>query len=197
MGNFQNRTNITVWCIIICSLKLPGMPCNRKVDISQTTTSIFVHYCLILQQLRIGCISASKWIDKFKSINSAHQKTVGTGFSANRRLDRQAVSDLKGLSYLGLSPAGHQCAVTRNCRVSQLRRRMIPWKAAAPLVTVQLQLLPECLDVWRIFAAIHPRPPHPRRAAQNFCAIAEWQECADCMAIGIKWNLIDSQIIFI
>ena len=57
------------------------------------------------------------------------------------------MSDLKGLSYLGLSPAGHQCAVTRNCRVSQLRRRMIPWKAAAPLLTVQLQLLPECLDV--------------------------------------------------
>ena len=55
------------------------------------------------------------------------------------------MSDLKGLSYLGLSPAGHQSAVTRNCRVSQLRRRMIPWKAALNSATATVTRMFGCV----------------------------------------------------
>ena len=52
-----------------------------------------------------SCKSNSLQTDKLSDIDWTHNKAVALGLNAVKMLDYKAVCDLKGLSYLGLSPA--------------------------------------------------------------------------------------------
>ena len=57
-----------------------------------------------------SCKSNSLQTDKLSDIDWTHNKAVALGLNAVKMLDYKAVCDLKGLSYLGLSPAVQRSA---------------------------------------------------------------------------------------